>query len=149
MKVGQIQTISGYTFERLSDEEYSVTSPNGSTQVKYYLAAENLMKQLKNKQNGNTTPKSEVYSPNQPEYHKLKAFAESLNAFQDNYTFELQNCYKDMGAGLTWTTVVATRKKDGSSYMFLTPAEQKDLLTSSYTEFSKLTSTTLSKLKRK
>ena len=29
MKVGQIITISDYTFERISEKEYNVTTPNG------------------------------------------------------------------------------------------------------------------------
>ncbi len=147
MNIGQSKTISGYTFERISDTEYSVTSPNGSTQVKYYLAAENLMKQLINKQNGGGQPKSEVYNPNQPEYHKLKAFAEALNAFQDKMLFDVQTCAKDYGAGIMWTTIIAKRS-DSMSYMFLTPAKQTQILEASYTDFAKLISTTLSDIKK-
>ena len=140
--------IEGYTFEKIKSDTYLVTSPNGSQQEKYYLAAENLMKQLqRNKQQ--TQAISEIYSNVMKEYHKLKAFAEALNAFQDNYTFEVDNCYKDVGNDVVWTTIIANRKKDGASYMFLNPTEQQEILEASYTEFSKLVSTTLSKLKRK
>ena len=144
--MGKVTTINGYTFEKTSDTEYLVTSPNGSTQVKYYLAAENLMKQLQRQQNGNTT-KSEVYNPPQKEYHKLKAFAEAINAYQDKILLDVQTCAKDYGAGIMWTTIIAKRS-DGMSYMFLNPAEQKQILEASYTDFAKLISTTLSKIKK-
>ena len=148
MKVGQIITISDYTFERISEKEYNVTTPNGSTQRKYYLFAENLMKQLKNKQNDGGKSKSEVYSPGQPEYHKLRAFAEALNAFQDKLVFDVQICAKDFGAGISWTTIMAQQRKGGMSYMFFNPAQQKEVLSASYTDFSKLISTTLSNIKK-
>ena len=144
--VGKKQVIAGYIFERISDTEYAVTAPNGATQVKYYTAAENLMTQLQRKENDNAV-KSEVYETTQQEYHKLKAFAEALNAYQDKLFLDVQTCVKDYGAGIMWTTIIAKRV-DGMTYMFLNPAQQKQLLEASYTDFAKLVSTTLSKLRK-
>ena len=145
IKMGKTQVIAGHTFEKISDDTYMVTFPNGQQCEKYWTAAEGLMKKL---QGGNQKPKSEVYTQDDIEYKKLLAFATTLNAFQDDIVFHVDTCYKDFGSGLMWTTVMQQRKKDGLVGMFLYPAEQETLLKASYTDFSKFVSAKLSQIKK-
>jgi len=143
------QTICGYTFEKVSNEEYLVTMPDGTQMRKYYLAAESLMKQLKKKAGIPTNEvQLTVYQQGSKEWHKLLAFAELLNSFQDKAIFRVENCCKDASSGTGWTTIVALRKSDGAEYMFLNQREQKELLEASYTDFSKLVSAKLSYVKK-
>ena len=137
------KTIGGYTFRKISEDTYMVTFPDGHTQEKYWTAAEGLMKQIERKFN---PPKSEVYTEKDDEWHKLHPFAETLDSFQNRLRFVVNNCYKDAGAGTTWTTIVAKRP-NGDEWMFLTPAEQKELLSASYTDFSRIISKTISRIK--
>ncbi len=141
--------LEGYTFEKISDEEYKVTMPNGETHIKYYLAAENLIKQLKKQQEErNPNYLEQVHAKVQNEVKKLKAVAETLNAFQDKYTFTVQNCYQDANRGTVYTTIVALRHKDNAEYMYLTSDEVKEIANASFTEYSRIISGLLTKIKK-
>ena len=146
--MGKIKEIAGYRFEKISEDTYIVTYPNGNTLEKYITAAESLMRKLQKeeeKKDPNYIQKQNEKA--QKDMQKLKSFCETMNAFQDVLHFDVQNCYKDIGSGTTWITPVAF-KRDGSSYMFFMPAEQEELLNASYTEFSKIVSNSLTRIKK-
>lgn len=143
-----METIAGYQFERISEDSYRVVQPDGEVVIKYYLAAESLMRRLQKKVCGETKPVSELYPVGTTEWHKLQAFADLLNGFQSLYFFTVENCYKDAGTGVGWTTVVARRCADDMSFQFFTPLEQRELLSASFTEYVKMASATLSRIKK-
>lgn len=137
--------VKGHTFERLSDTDVRITYPDGHQEVKYYLAAENLMKKLQRADK--PKPASRIYAPNSKEYLKLESFAKTLTAFGSSVCI-VENTYLDYGAGTAWTTVIAD-KNTSMPYQLLSPTEQDEILNASYTEFSKIVSKNISKLKEK
>ena len=59
-----------------------------------------------------------------PEYGRLLAAAEMLNAYNENGDmWEVSTVYFDLGQGWLWTTLVC-RREDGASYQ-ICPAEQE------------------------
>lgn len=142
-----MKKIGDYTFEKLDEQSYRITYPDKHTELKHYLAAESLMKRLKEKQNPTNKVKNNVYQPGTEPYFKLQAIVDILSAFVSTHEFAINNVYLDINKGTGRSTVICRRKKDNATYMLLTPTEQEELLNASYTEFSKLLSKKISELK--
>ena len=151
-----VKTIANHVFEVVSDTEVKITYPDGKVQAKHYLAAEQLWKKLKRQEDEKKGIKSlsdnifTVKAPYSAECHKLRAFASALNGFVGNYNFVVKNIYYDYDAGLQWTTVVAEPREPGQiSHQILEPKDMKVILGTSYTEYSKLLSSFITKYKSK